>query len=175
MITTVKQTTNPQPTTSAPIIVQLMPPSEEADPLEEQMQTLRNRKTKLEELIALQQSVLKLENRLLLGKDDLSRRTRIIGQVVCDHYGITVALMLGPSREDHLLFSRYMAMHLARKLFDSTFVAIGELFGRDHGTVINACRKVKDLIDTDKCFASDLVKIEAECREKLDAVHLLPA
>ena len=58
--------------------------------------------------------------------------------------------MTGKRRPEHIAFPRQVAMYLARQLTESSFNEIGEQFGgRDHGTVLHACRLVKDRMQVD--------------------------
>ena len=148
-----------------PTIVQFNQPT---DPIDEQMQTLTARKTKLEELIVLQESVLKLEKQVFLGTDIISRQILIICNVACRHYGITIPLIVNPSRERRVLVPRFAAMYLAKKLLTTSYAAIGRVFGnRDHGTVLNACQRVEEMVTAEKGFSEDLAIMESECKREL--------
>ncbi len=69
---------------------------------------------------------------------------------VADHYDLRVADILGRRRPDHIAFPRQVAMYLARTLTESSLASIGDAFGgRDHGTVLHACRAVTDRMETD--------------------------
>jgi chromosomal replication initiator protein len=57
-------------------------------------------------------------------------------------------------------------MYLSRKLTGSTYAAIGGSFGgRDHSTVIYACRKVRAEIRRNRVFAERIVEIEKKLLE----------
>ena len=58
--------------------------------------------------------------------------------------------MTSKRRPENIAFPRQIAMYLARQLTESSLSAIGESFGgRDHGTVLHACRLVKDRMEVD--------------------------
>jgi chromosomal replication initiator protein len=58
--------------------------------------------------------------------------------------------MTSRRRPENIAFPRQVAMFLSRQMTDSSFSAIGEAFGgRDHGTVLHACRLVKDRMEID--------------------------
>ena len=58
--------------------------------------------------------------------------------------------MASKRRPENIAFPRQVAMFLARQLTDSSLNTIGEAFGgRDHGTVLHACRLVKDRMTID--------------------------
>jgi chromosomal replication initiator protein len=53
-------------------------------------------------------------------------------------------------RPENIAFPRQVAMFLARQMTESSLNTIGEAFGgRDHGTVLHACRLVKDRMEVD--------------------------
>jgi chromosomal replication initiator protein len=74
----------------------------------------------------------------------------IIQKKVADQYDLRFADMTSRRRPENIAFPRQIAMFLARELTDLSFSAIGEAFGgRDHGTVLHACRLVKDRMELD--------------------------
>ncbi len=74
----------------------------------------------------------------------------LIQKKVSEHFDIRVVDMTGKRRPEHIAFPRQVAMYLARQLTESSFNEIGEQFGgRDHGTVLHACRLVKDRMQVD--------------------------
>jgi chromosomal replication initiator protein len=87
------------------------------------------------------------------------RRTRTIEEIqaaTCEHFGISSDELLSPSRTARVAWPRQVAMYLARQLTDESLPAIGRSFGgRDHTTVMHACRR------TSKQIASDNTSREA--------------
>ena len=74
----------------------------------------------------------------------------VIQKKVAEHYDIRVADMASKRRPESIAFPRQIAMFLARQMTDNSLSAIGEAFGgRDHGTVLHACRLVKDRMEVD--------------------------
>ncbi|MFO8061191.1 MAG: chromosomal replication initiator protein DnaA [Bacillota bacterium] len=68
-----------------------------------------------------------------------------IQEAVAARYDITISEMKGKRRTQAVVFPRQVAMYLARELTDSSLPQIGQEFGgRDHSTVIHACRKISD-------------------------------
>jgi chromosomal replication initiator protein len=69
---------------------------------------------------------------------------------VAEHFDIRLADMTSKRRPENIAFPRQIAMFLARQLTESSLNTIGEAFGgRDHGTVLHACRLVKDRMEVD--------------------------
>jgi len=79
-----------------------------------------------------------------------------IQKTVADYYKIKVSEMYSKKRVRSLARPRQMAMALAKELTPMSLPEIGEAFGgRDHTTVLHACRKIVELIDADAQIARD--------------------
>ncbi len=65
-------------------------------------------------------------------------------------YGFSVDDLRGPSRKQPLVLCRQIAMYLCRDLTDLSLPKIGDLFQRDHTTVLHAVDRVKTLMTTDR-------------------------
>lgn len=74
----------------------------------------------------------------------------VIQKKVAEHFDIRLADMTSKRRPENIAFPRQVAMFLARQMTESSLNTIGEAFGgRDHGTVLHACRLVKDRMEID--------------------------
>lgn len=70
-----------------------------------------------------------------------------IQRLICDFYHITMADLLGKKRPAAIAFPRQVGMYLCRILTQSSLEEIGIAFGgRDHGTVIHACKTVENIL-----------------------------
>ena len=79
-----------------------------------------------------------------------------IQKTVADFYKIKVADMFSKKRTRNLARPRQIAMALAKELTNQSLPEIGESFGgRDHTTVIHACRKVAELRETEADIGRD--------------------
>lgn len=77
-------------------------------------------------------------------------------------FGVSEAALLGPSRLRGVLRSRQVAMYLARELTGLSLPRLGAAFdGRDHTTVLHACRKIEDEIATDTELATRVREVRA--------------
>lgn len=88
----------------------------------------------------------------------LNRQVSIdnIQKTVADYYKIKVAEMYSKKRVRSLARPRQVAMALAKELTPMSLPEIGEAFGgRDHTTVLHACRKVQELVEADQAIARD--------------------
>jgi chromosomal replication initiator protein len=69
---------------------------------------------------------------------------------VAEHYQITLADLLGKKRPSVIAFPRQVAMYLSRLLTSHSLQRIGKEFGgRDHSTVIHACKTVENAMEQD--------------------------
>ncbi|MDX2225902.1 MAG: chromosomal replication initiator protein DnaA [Verrucomicrobiae bacterium] len=74
----------------------------------------------------------------------------LIQKRVAERFDIRVADMTSKRRPASIAFPRQVAMYLCRHLTPSSLTDIGENFGgRDHGTVIHACKLVRDRMELD--------------------------
>lgn len=72
-----------------------------------------------------------------------------IKREVAQEYGVEVTALEGKKRDKLVTQARHIAMYLVRDMLDRSYPAIGHEFGgRDHTSVMHACRKVSDLLDT---------------------------
>ena len=79
-----------------------------------------------------------------------------IQKTVADYYKIKVSEMYSKKRVRSLARPRQVAMALAKELTPMSLPEIGEAFGgRDHTTVLHACRKVRELVEADQMIAKD--------------------
>ncbi len=85
-----------------------------------------------------------------------------IQTAVALHYGVTVAELTSPSRAARVSWPRQLAIHLARDLTGSALQAIGEAFGgRNHATVLHACKRVEERVNNDQHAAQELHELTA--------------
>jgi chromosomal replication initiator protein len=94
-------------------------------------------------------------------RDLIASTSRIVSieniqKTVADFYKIKVADMFSKKRTRNLARPRQIAMALAKELTNQSLPEIGESFGgRDHTTVIHACRKVAELRETEAGIGRD--------------------
>lgn len=102
-----------------------------------------------------------LENARKWLRDILVRQERLITldniqKTVADYFHIRVGEMLSKKRNRSIARPRQVAMALAKELTTRSLPEIGDAFGgRDHTTVLHACRKVQELRQTDMRFSQD--------------------
>jgi len=105
--------------------------------------SLTGKKLTIEVVEGLLREILHEEGRMTISIE-------VIQKKVAEHYDIRLADMTSKRRPENIAFPRQIAMYLARILTESSLNTIGEAFGgRDHGTVLHACRLVKDRMEVD--------------------------
>ncbi len=95
----------------------------------------------LKDLIAAQDKRINIEN---------------IQKTVAEYYKIKVSDLLSKRRNRSVARPRQMAMTLGKELTNKSLPEIGDLFGgRDHTTVLHACRKIKQLMEENREIKED--------------------
>ncbi|MFW5443224.1 MAG: chromosomal replication initiator protein DnaA [Methylococcaceae bacterium] len=98
-------------------------------------------KEALHDLISLQDKLVNISN---------------IQKTVAEYFKIRLADLSSKSRKQTIARPRQIAMCLARELTSHSFPEIGDAFGgRDHTTVINACKRIKELRNSDIKVSED--------------------
>jgi chromosomal replication initiator protein len=86
-----------------------------------------------------------------------------IQAVVAEHFGINRDEMLSSSRAARIAWPRQLAIQLARDLTRSSLQAIGQAFGgRNHATVLHACKRVSDRVSSSREDAAALSAIRQQ-------------
>ena len=107
--------------------------------------TLAFAKEVLSDLLTLQDKLVTIEN---------------IQRTVADYYKITIGELLSNSRLRVLSRPRQIAMALTKELTALSLPEIGEAFGgRDHTTVLHACRRVRELQHSDPQIHDDYTNL----------------
>ena len=105
--------------------------------------SLTGKKLSIEVVENLLREILHEEGRQTISIEVIQKR-------VAEHFDIRLADMTSKRRPENIAFPRQIAMYLSRQMTESSLSIIGEAFGgRDHGTVLHACRLVKDRMEVD--------------------------
>jgi chromosomal replication initiator protein len=76
-----------------------------------------------------------------------------IQKIVCDYFDLPIELLKSKTRKREVVQARQIAMYFAKSMTKSSLATIGlHCGGKDHATVLHACRTVNNLLDTDKRF-----------------------
>jgi chromosomal replication initiator protein len=107
--------------------------------------TLELVKEALRDLLALQEKLVTVEN---------------IQKTVAEYYKIRIADLLSKRRSRSIARPRQVAMALAKELTNHSLPEIGDAFGgRDHTTVLHACRRVKELRESERRIGEDYMNL----------------
>lgn len=84
-----------------------------------------------------------------------------IQKVVCDYFDLPLELLKSKTRKREVVQARQLAMFFSKNMTKSSLSNIGiHTGGKDHATVLHACRTVNNLIETDKKFKTYVTEIE---------------
>ncbi len=107
--------------------------------------TIEFAKDALRDLLALQEKLVTVDN---------------IQKTVADYYKIRVAELLSKRRSRSIARPRQVAMALAKELTTHSLPEIGDAFGgRDHTTVLHACKRIKELRETERRVGEDFANL----------------
>jgi len=102
-------------------------------------------KEALRDLLAMQERLVSIEN---------------IQKTVAEYFKIRVADLLSKRRSRSVARPRQLAMALAKELTNHSLPEIGDAFGgRDHTTVLHACRRIAALRETEKRVDEDYINL----------------
>lgn len=102
-------------------------------------------KEALRDLLALQDRLVSIEN---------------IQKTVSEYFKLRVADLLSKRRTRSIARPRQIAMALAKELTNHSLPEIGDAFGgRDHTTVLHACRRIASLRETEKRVDEDFINL----------------
>lgn len=84
-----------------------------------------------------------------------------IQKVVCDYFELPLDLLKSKTRKREVVQARQLAMYFSKNLTKSSLSNIGiHCGGKDHATVLHACRTVNNLMETDKKFKTYVADIQ---------------
>jgi len=103
----------------------------------------------------LLRDILQEEARRAVNIDQVQRK-------VAEHYDVRLADMTSKRRPANIAFPRQVAMFISRRLTKTSLQDIGEAFGgKDHGTVIHACKTVQSRMDKEESLRQVVRFLEA--------------
>jgi chromosomal replication initiator protein len=76
-----------------------------------------------------------------------------IQKVVCEFYNIKLSDIKARRRTKDIALPRQIAMYLCKQVTSSSLSEIGKQFGKDHATVIYACRQIEEKKNKDETFS----------------------
>ena len=92
-----------------------------------------------------------------------------IQKVVCDYFELPIELLKSKTRKRQVVQARQIAMFFAKNMTKSSLSLIGaNCGGKDHATVLHACRTVNNLMDTDKKFKANVVELQKKITTRVN-------
>lgn len=84
-----------------------------------------------------------------------------IQKIVCDYFDLPIEKLKSTTRKREVVQARQIAMYFSKKMTKSSLASIGaHCGGKDHATVLHACRTVTNLSETDRQFKVYLEDLE---------------
>jgi chromosomal replication initiator protein len=103
--------------------------------------------------------------------DKIIRNTRkeisieYIQKIVSNYFNIPMETMHSKTRKREIVQARQIAMYFSKSMTKSSLTTIGfQIGGKDHATVLHACKTINNLIDTDKKFRTQIEEIEKKLK-----------
>ncbi len=93
--------------------------------------------------------------------------SKTVLEVVSEFFGVSLSALTGKSRARDIAFPRQIAMYLMRDQGDMSLPRIGEeLGGRDHTTVMYACDKIAELVDSDDKVRKQIMQLKGQLQNQ---------
>jgi len=89
-----------------------------------------------------------------------------IEEIVSETYGVTINELKSKTKTDRIAFARQVAMYLMCTLSDKSLPEIGELFKKDHSTVIYARNKITQMMNSDPFLSEQINSIVNKIKSK---------
>ncbi|MFC2090649.1 chromosomal replication initiator protein DnaA [Bacteroidota bacterium] len=88
-----------------------------------------------------------------------------IQKVICSYFNVGLELLQSRTRKREIVQARQVAMYFSKSMTKSSLATIGaQIGGKDHATVLHACKTVNNLIETDKRFRIQIDELEKKLK-----------
>lgn len=115
--------------------------------------SLTGRPLTIEVLEYLLRDTLDQEKHEVLTMDEIQK-------IVADHFDLRLADMTSNRRPQSIAFPRQVAMYFCREMTHHSLPTIGTAFGRNHATVLHACRLVANRLKQDAVFRQNMLVLQ---------------
>ena len=85
-----------------------------------------------------------------------------IFSAVYNKYGFTKTELLGEKRTKNLALARHITIYLIRQITELSYPSIGDIFKRDHTTILASCNQISKKINTDPLFNVEINELIKE-------------
>lgn len=93
-------------------------------------------------------------------------RPEDVMRAVAEHFDVRLGDLTGKQRPQYIAYPRQVAMYLCRKMTRLSLPAIGSAFGRNHATVLHACRAIDERMKTDPLLEKTIIAIKEKMSKK---------
>ena len=101
----------------------------------------------------------------ILADGDIKITPEKIKKVICKHYNIKLSDLESNKKHSSIAYPRQVAMYLIREMTEYSLPKIGQMFGgRHYTTVMYACEKIQNEIQSDSAFADVIENLKEEIR-----------
>ena len=90
----------------------------------------------------------------------------MIINVTAQYFDMTMDDLISANRTASVALARQIAMYLLRDQTEMSLPRIGSLFGRDHTTVMHACKKISDLMLKDRTVFTSVSEITSRLKQQ---------
>jgi len=102
----------------------------------------------------------------MIHDEEKALTVEYIQKIVCDYYGLKLQDIKAKKRTRDIAFPRQIAMYLCKALTHSSLSDIGRKFGgKDHSTVIHACKLIEEQRKQDKDLDNKIEYLTKKLRE----------
>ena len=95
-----------------------------------------------------------------------------IQEAVAEKYGIDRERLISKNRTDYFVLPRHIAIYLSREMAEASLEVIGNMFMRDHTTVIHAIEKIRKLLKEQKFFQEEMKEVRARVKGAINTKSL---
>ncbi len=112
-----------------------------------------------------------IETTKMVLKDMVKETNKIISvemvqKIVAEYYKVPVNELRAKKRNQNIVVPRQVAMYLSRQLANLSLPEIGNAFGgKDHTTVLHSCRKIEELVNSDKNFKNAIYDLTTALKQ----------
>jgi len=102
----------------------------------------------------------------ILNDGEIKVTPEKIKKVVCKHYNIKISDLESSKKTNNIAYPRQIAMYLIREMTDYSLPKIGQMFGGKHyTTVMHACNKIEEEINSDNVLADLINGLKDEIKD----------
>lgn len=81
---------------------------------------------------------------------DLTKRIDNLIKRICESFNVSKKELMSKRRFRPFVDARNVGMYILHKHYNLSSTAVGKVFGKDHSTVLHACKSIEGFIEFDK-------------------------